>query len=109
MSATKLPALPDPVAMAQELATLNDWRAILAIAMFLIVAQFGVIVALIVMMWKKDGSTLTTLNGVTSALWAVRTMLAEDRVLEREERALAAAERKAVGEQRAEERGRSEE
>ncbi len=82
--------LPDPVATAQALATLNDWRAILAVAMF-IIASFATII-LAVMIWDRIANARiheglrVAVDKVADALWALRLTIAEDRVLAREDR-----------------------
>lgn len=76
------PSIPDPIAAGQALATLNDWRAIMAVMMFVIVALIGFIV------WREYSLSglKKAIDKIADAMWALRLSIAEDRVLAREER-----------------------
>lgn len=81
------PRLPDPVAAGQALATLNDWRAIMAVQMFVIVALMGFIV------WREFSlvGLRRAIDKMTSAIWQMRLGLIRDQA-EREEAAKAERE-----------------
>lgn len=90
MSTANQPAMPDPIAAGQALATLNDWRAIMAVMMFVIIALILFIV------WREISLSglRRAIDKVSEALWALKLGIAEDRVLSREDRAHAKNERK---------------
>ena len=79
--------LPDPVAAGQALATLNDWRAIMAVQMFVIVALMGFIV------WREFSlvGLRQAIDKMTNAIWQMRLGLIRD-LAEREEAAKAERE-----------------
>lgn len=92
-------SLPDPIAAGQALADLNDWRAIMAVLMFVIVALMGFII------WRELSLTrlIKAIDKMSAAMWAWRLALAEDRAERRsaqEERLLEQAERDITREER---------
>lgn len=90
------PTLPDPIAFGNALADVNDFRAIMLVLVFVIVALMAFII------WREFNlaRVIGTLNKMTEALYALRLTLIEDRILAREEAARRAAERKLEAEQR---------
>lgn len=82
--------VPDPIAAGQALATLNDWRAIMAVMMFVIVALIGFII------WREYSLSglKKAIDKIADAMWALRLSIAEDRVLARENRIERKAEEK---------------
>jgi hypothetical protein len=74
--------LPDPVAAGQALATLNDWRAIMAVQMFVIIALMGFII------WREFSlvGLRKTFDKISDSLWALRLTLIEDRTRHAQER-----------------------
>ncbi len=98
------PQLPSVVETGQVLATVNDWRAMMVVFMFIIVT----LIALIVWGGFIMSSLRKAIDKVADSLWALKLALAEDRAAtQREivnvehEREMAGAER---GRQRAERR-----
>lgn len=89
---TSRPALPDPTGLGEAIATANvsDFRAIMIVLVFVIVALMAFII------WRELNlaSAIRTLNKMTEAIYALRLTLIEDRILAREELAKRAAERK---------------
>lgn len=92
------PSLPNPVAMGNALAAVDDFRAIMIVLVFVIIALMAFII------WREFNlaSAIRTLNKMTEALYALRLTLIEDRILAREEAARRAAARKLEAEHREE-------
>lgn len=86
----RAPSLPNPVAMGDTLASVDDFRAIMIVLVFVIVALMAFII------WREFNlaAAIRTLNKMTEALYSLRLTLIEDRILAREEAARRAAERK---------------
>jgi hypothetical protein len=88
--------LPDPVAMGNTLANVDDFRAIMIVLVFVIVALMGFII------WRELNlaSAIRTLNKMSEAMYALRLTLIEDRILAREEAARRHREREIDREER---------
>lgn len=84
------PSLPNPNGLGDALANVNDFRAIMIVLVFVIVALMGFII------WRELNlsAAIRTLNKMTEAIYALRLTLIEDRILAREEAARRAAQRK---------------
>lgn len=75
--------------MGEALANVNDFRAIMLVLIFVIVALMAFII------WRELNlaAAIRTLNKMTEAIYALRLTLIEDRILAREDSARRAAER----------------
>lgn len=82
--------------MGEALANVNDFRAIMLVLVFVIVALMAFII------WRELNlaAAIRTLNKMTEAIYALRLTLIEDRILAREDAARRAAERALEREQR---------
>lgn len=87
---------PDPVEVGRVLATSNDWRAILIIAMFVIAALIAFIA------WREFSlvGLRKSIDRVADSLWALKLSIAEERMLTREDRQLNREDRELVQEDR---------
>jgi len=94
-----VPQLPSVVQTGEVLATVNDWRAMMIVFMFIIVTLIGLIV------W--GGFIMSNLrkaiDKVADSLWALKLALAEDRAAAQRELVNVEHERELAGQ----ERGRS--
>lgn len=75
-------ATPSIERTGEVLATLNDWRAMMVVFMFILVTLVGFIV------WREMSlaGLRKAIDKVSDALWALKLAIAEDRVISREER-----------------------
>lgn len=91
------PTLPDPVATGSVLATVNDWRAIMVVFMFIIASLLAFVV------WREFSlvGLRKAVDRVADSLWALKLSIAEDRVLSKEDRKLNLEDRVLVQEDRA--------
>lgn len=83
-------ATPPSVERTGEvLATLNDWRAMMVVFMFILVTLVGFII------WREMSlaGLRKAIDKVSDALWALKLAIAEDRVISRNERRQDAADR----------------
>ncbi len=76
------PSAPSVERTGEVLATLNDWRAMMVVFMFILVTLVGFII------WREMSlaGLRKAIDKVSDALWALKLTIAEDRVLSREER-----------------------
>jgi hypothetical protein len=75
------PPLPDPAAAGEVLATVNDWRAIMVVQMFLIITLIMFII------WREFSlvGLRKAIDRVSDSLWLLRLSLIEDRAKEHDE------------------------
>lgn len=66
----------------EVLATLNDWRAMMVVFMFILVTLVGFII------WREMSLSglRKAIDKVSDALWALKLAIAEDRMISRTER-----------------------
>lgn len=76
------PVAPSVERTGEVLATLNDWRAMMVVFMFILVTLVGFII------WREMSlaGLRKAIDKVSDALWALKLTIAEDRLLSREER-----------------------
>ncbi len=83
------PQLPSVVQTGEVLATVNDWRAIMIVMMFIIVALICFII------WREFslGGLRKAIDKVADALWALKLTMVEERAATAKEQVAAGHER----------------
>ena len=69
------PQTPDVIRAGEVMATLNDWRAILFIALFLSIALLGALIWVVAMSFRLMQKTATALAAQSSATTAMSITL----------------------------------